>query len=123
MRRPRWLRIARGIAYGLLGTGIFLGLVVLAALVYLRSDSGRARVRKIAVQRVRESVPGFDFDHLGGNLTRSIVLEGVRIRDREGRDAVAADRIAVRYDLPALLSHTIRIHELRIEHVRVAAAP
>src|SRR5262245_48918090 len=107
-------RVLRRIAFVLLGIPIVLGIVLLVALGYLRSGPGRERLRGIVVRQVRASVPGFDVERLGGNLTRTLVLEHVRIRDAEGQDVIAAERIEVRYNLLALRSRTIQIDDLRI---------
>jgi autotransporter translocation and assembly factor TamB len=116
-------RLVRGVVYVMLGIPIVIGLVVLIALGYLRSGPGRARLRGIVVARVRASAPGFDVAHIGGNLTRTLVLEQVRLRDREGHDAITAERIEIRYNLLALRSRAIQIDELRVEKPVVRAEP
>ena len=61
--------------------------------------------------------------HLDGTLYSGLVLDDVEIDDREGRPAVRARRITVRYALLPLIRHSLQINELRVDALRVYARP
>ena len=116
-------KILRGIAWTALSLMTLVVVAVIVALLWARSDSGRARIRSIVLEQGRKSLPGLDVQRIGGDFTRSIELYGIRIRDHEGRDAVSVDRVAVRYNLLALLRHKIVVESLAVEHPVLVVRP
>ena len=92
-------KILRGIVWTLVSLLTLSCLVLVVALLWARSDSGRARIRSIVLGEARKSLPGLDVGAIGGDFTRTLELRDVRIRDTLGRDAVHVARIAIRYDL------------------------
>src|SRR5262249_59194317 len=70
VRRPRrGVRKALRIAgYVLLGIPLVVTTVVLAALLWVRTPSGRAQVRAIVLSQVRKTLPGLDVRAISGNL-------------------------------------------------------
>jgi hypothetical protein len=116
-------RILRGIAWTALSLVTLVAVAVVVALLWARSDSGRARIRSIVLEQGRKSLPGLDVERIGGDYTCSIELYGVRIRDHEGRDAVSVARVEVHYDLLALLRHKIVVDSLTVEHPALVMRP
>src|SRR5262245_8038668 len=96
-------RIARIAARILLGAMILVVTGAIVLILWARSESGRQHIRDIVVGESRRRLPGLEIGRLGGDLTRTIILEGVALRDRAGREAVHIDRVEARVDLRALL--------------------
>jgi autotransporter translocation and assembly factor TamB len=112
------------VAGWLLFVPICLGLLVAsAAVLYARTDAGRERIRKLAVAKARQSVPGLSIGFVGGDYVHDLWLRDVDVRDDQGTVAVHADRVAVRYRLWSLIHRTVAVHELDLDGVRIAAHP
>jgi len=105
---------------------ILIGLVAaaaLAALLWARTDAGRTSLRRLVLAHARRVVPGLDIARIRGDFSSWLVAEGIVVRDREGRVAVEAERVGLRFNLLALLRHRVAIEELRIEKVQVVGRP
>ncbi|MBK8479777.1 MAG: translocation/assembly module TamB [Proteobacteria bacterium] len=103
---------------GALGLGCVLlvsVLLLLAALGYARSSSGRARLRSLLVELVRQRLPGFQLGALGGDYLGSLVLQDVTVNDRLGGAAIQIGAVRLRYDLGGLLRRRLRIEQLVVE--------
>ncbi len=106
-------RIRRGALWAGSGLGVVLALGVRAVLILTNTPWGRDRVRGIVVQQVAEVVEGeVEVAALTGNLLGRFALEGVRLRDREGRPFVEAREVGVAYDLRGLLRRRVILTEL-----------
>src|SRR5262252_2980554 len=92
---------------------------VLIALLWARSERGRSRLRELVLTRVQATVPGLDVRRIGGDLTRSVVLEDVVVRDADGDEGLAARAVSARFNLLALLRRRLEIDELVIAEPRV----
>src|SRR5262249_44539450 len=86
-------KMVRAVLFLLLSLVTLTAVTTIVALLWARSDSGRARIRTIALTEARKTLPGLELGHVGGDFTRTLELDDVRIRDREGREAVRVDRI------------------------------
>jgi autotransporter translocation and assembly factor TamB len=110
--------------------GIVLAIVMIVALTgvaavihYARTDAGRERLRQLVLQKARASVPGLAIGRIGGDYVHDLVLEDVRIRDRQGRDAVQVDRLTARFSLVPLVRRKLFVRELLVERPRVLGRP
>jgi autotransporter translocation and assembly factor TamB len=103
--------------------GPLLAGIALASLglLYARTDAGRDHVRRAALAQARKVVPGLDVGRVEGDYVHDLRLVDVDVRDREGRAAVHADAVLVRFTLAPLLHHLVAVSELRIEGGRVRA--
>jgi translocation and assembly module TamB len=109
------MRRALRIAVWVVTMPVVLAVAVLSAVIlYARTDAGRARVRELVLARARRTIPGLEVAHVGGDYVHELWLDDVAILDAEGRRAVHADRIAVRFDLLALVRRTVHVRELRL---------
>src|SRR5262245_7369023 len=114
-------RLLREVVRILLGAAILVAVVALVVLLWARSDSGRRHVRDYAVGQSRRVLPGLEIGRIGGDLTRKLVLEHVRLRDRAGREAIHIDRVEARMDLLALPHREIRVEQLVLVRPRIDA--
>jgi autotransporter translocation and assembly factor TamB len=119
-------RVIRGLQVG----GAVLALIVLVALTglaavihYARTDGGRERLRKMVLAQARASLPGLAIGRIGGDYIHDLVLEDVRIRDRQGRDAVRVDRLTARFSLAPLVRRRLFVRELLVERPQVLGRP
>jgi autotransporter translocation and assembly factor TamB len=108
------LGIIRRVATGLLAVVAAALLILSGGLLYLRTEGGAARLRAAILPKLQERVPGLDIGRIGGNLTRDIVLDDVRVRDEDGGDAVYVKRIELRMNLLALASHKLDVERLAL---------
>lgn len=112
--------------------GLALALVVLVALAatygpaaLMSSDTVRARIEAELSARFAARVEVGARPHLAFVPRPRLVLEGARLRDRDGTWTLAATRISARLDLSDLLVGEIRLAEARLEGgtLRLASAP
>jgi translocation and assembly module TamB len=90
---------------------VLVGVVVLNGTYY-----GRERVRRLALDGVRDMVNGeLMVGRIDGNLLDRFDLVDVSITDREGRPFLTADRVRVRVALAPLLSKRIIIRSLDLD--------
>lgn len=120
MARTRARKLARGLAW----TALWLvGLALLAALVlvlWARSESGRRAIVARLLPGLQERLAGtLHIGALEGDLSRTLVLRDVELRDADGEVAVRVARLSVSYDLQGLVSHTLAIDELVLEGAMV----
>src|SRR5262249_17994891 len=110
-------------AWTLLSLLTLVCLIVLVGLLWARSDSGREKIRTFVLRKAHETLPGLEIGRIGGDFTRTVVLFEVEIRDTEGRAAVRVARLAVRYDLAALVHRTLRIESVTLEDPALLVRP
>ncbi len=122
-RRRRWRRGLRALVLALVIIPLVAVGLAGSALLVARTEWGRERLRRLVLAQARSSIPGLELGHIGGGYLRDLTLDGVVIRDRQGRRAVRVERIAIRYDLLPLLRRVIAIRELRVVSPRVIARP
>ena len=116
-------RVAR-IAGWTIGLALALGTVIVCvAIIYARTDRGRATVRALALAQARKTVPGLQIGSIDGDYIHELSLRDVELRDDRGRPAVHVGRISARYRLAALLRRTVSVSELRIEGVSIEGRP
>ena len=100
-----------------------LGLALLAALVlvlWARSESGRRSLLARVLPDVQERLDGtVRIGALEGDLTRTLVLRDVEVRDADGEVAVRIDRLSATYDLLGLLGHKLTVEDLVVEGAKV----
>jgi len=90
-------------------------LLVLIVFVLLQTDFGRGIVRDIAVDALNGGIQGkVEVERLGGFLPFDVRLEGVTIRDPEGRTALAIDEVAADLHPLDLLSSRVHLSDIRI---------
>ena len=93
-----------------------VGLVLLAALVlvlWARSESGRRALLARVLPGAQKLIDGtLRLGALEGNLTRTLVLRDVELRDRDGVVALRIARLSLRYDLLDLLHHRLSVDDL-----------
>jgi autotransporter translocation and assembly factor TamB len=122
-RRSRAVRVLRGIAMTLVAVPIALAMVAIGALLWARSDSGRARLRRLVLTQARKRIPGLELGRIEGDYTRTITLRDLAVRDPEGRTAVAVDQVALRFNLLALVHKRIDVAALDVVHPRLLSRP
>ena len=115
------MRIVRMAAKIVLGAVLLAAIGALAVLLWARTESGRRTVRGVALDQTRHVLPGLEIGRVGGNLTRDLVLEDVRLRDRAGREAIYVERVEARLDLLALLDREVKVERLLLVRPRVDA--
>src|SRR5215470_14732768 len=109
----RWL-LRLVIALVLLGL-----LLVVGAILALRTDPGRAFVLARAIEAIDGALDArVSIGRLHGPVLRSLVLEDVRIRTG-GRTFAEVPRIELAYGLLPLLGGTVRIDRLVLDRPRI----
>src|SRR5690348_3674720 len=79
---------------------------LVALLLYAHTNRGQRRILNAIVPRVQQSLSGrLTVGRLSGNLTRELVLNDVRLYDREGELAISIRRLHATYELSSLLQH------------------
>ncbi|HVR62216.1 MAG TPA: hypothetical protein VMU50_09980, partial [Polyangia bacterium] len=116
----RVARVAGAVVLGLLALA---AAAVSAAFIYARTEVGREQVRQLVLGQARAHVPGLRIGHVGGDYVHDLILDDVSVVDDSGRTAVAVARLSARYDLLALLRHTVAVRELRVEGARLVVRP
>ncbi len=115
------LKVVGGVVLGLLVAVI---VAVAGGWAYLRTPRGRDRVIALALTRLREHVPGgIKVARVEGDLTRGLVLHGVELDDRDGRLAIAIERLEVRYELRPLVTRRLIVQRLDASGVLVVSRP
>jgi uncharacterized protein involved in outer membrane biogenesis len=100
----------------LAGIAVLLVILVVGGIVFTGTYYGRERVRRIALDAVRDMVNGeVHVGRIEGNLLDRFELVDVSITDTEGRPFLVADRISARLSLSALLSKQIVINAIELD--------
>ncbi len=110
----------------LASVAVFLLLVLVGIVVLNGTYYGRERVRRLALDVVRDLVNGeVTVGRIEGNLLDRFDLVDVSITDEDGRPFLTADRIRARIALAPLLSKRIIVRALELERpvVTLARAP
>jgi translocation and assembly module TamB len=105
---------------------VLLLLALVAAVVLNGTYYGRERVRRLALDAVRDMVNGeVMVGRIDGNLLDRFSLLDVSITDQEGRPFLTADRVRIRVALAPLLSKRIIIRSLDLDRpvVTLSRAP
>ncbi len=118
-RLPRPLRLA-GLALAL-GLGL-LALAAAAGLAFLHSAAGRDwALGLLGRELLARGEVVLAYREVRGSLLGTLELEGLTLA-REGRELFAADELALRPNLPALLGGRVRLGLLRLVRPRVELA-
>ena len=101
--------------------GVLVSVVIIASVAVIgiaaRTDFGRERVRRFALQQLRGVSHGrLHVDRIDGNLLGRFTLVGVSIVDSSGAPFVKAQQLAARVSLTQLFGQ--RIHLSDIELIR-----
>ena len=118
-KTPRWRRWLRRMVLVLSVLLLVLLLLVGGLLYSLRLEGVQARVLPLVLEQLKPLLPGLSLGSLRGTVTEGVVLERVVLKDRFGGDAIALERLELRYDLWALLRREVRVKEVRIKGPRV----
>ncbi|HWE30521.1 MAG TPA: hypothetical protein VHB97_21085, partial [Polyangia bacterium] len=95
---------------------------LLTVVIAGRTEWGHRKILGIALPEIQKQLAGhLKIGSIGGDLTRGLTLRDVEIDDVEHRPAVRIEALTVRYDLLALVHHTIDLTELRAERAWVHA--
>lgn len=93
-----------------------LAIAFVSVLVLTRTDWGRERVRRFALNQLEGIFHGrVTIGRVTGNLLTGATLEAVAIRDTAGQPFVAAERISARYNILQLLTKKIDLRNVQIE--------
>ena len=115
MERSGAARVARGAVRVILGTLTVLVVLVVVALLALRTEWGGSLVRQFALPQINATLSGrlelADFRY----RWRSLELRGVVLRDPEGAKVVELQRAWVSFSPLALLRNRIDVREVRLE--------
>ena len=96
----------------LLGLGLLLVVVVVAGVVYTRSENFNRWVREQAVALVNESIRGtFSVERLEGSIWRRLTLINVALR-HEGVEILRVPRVDVAFSLLPLFRSRLEISEI-----------
>ncbi len=111
----------RTIGWSLAGLLILLIVIVVAALIYLRTDSFRRfAIREIVKQADQATGGRTEIDRLDFKLSALTAnLYNITLRGTEGPDQpplLHADKLTVRAKIVSILHHQISLRELLIEH-------
>jgi autotransporter translocation and assembly factor TamB len=124
------MAVDKRIIRGLKVAGLVLAIIVIVVLTgvagvihYARTDGGRERLRNIVLKEAQASIPGLAIGRIGGDFVHDLVLEDVRIRDNQGRDAVKVDRLTARFSLVPLVRGRLFLRELLVERPQVLGRP
>ena len=118
-QRPRWLRWLRGTFIGL-GISVAVLVALVAGLLFaLGRPAVQDRVVPIALDQLSGILPGLKIDRLRGPILGELIVEGLTLKDRFGGEAIAAQRLELRYDLWALARGVIRVEKLNIVGPRI----
>jgi len=113
--RPR-RRLLRWLVRGLLGLLALVVVVVAGVLIYVQTPAGSARVLAIGVRAANEAIAGKltagSLELHGGH----IVLRDVTLETPDGERVAHVDLLEVRAALLALVSKTVHLRLVRIEH-------
>ena len=100
----------------LAGITALVVIVLVGAIILNGTYYGRERVRRFALDAIREMVNGeVMVGRIDGNLLDRFDLVDVTITDRDGREFLVADRIRARIALSALFSRRIEIRSIELE--------
>ncbi len=111
----------RRVVVGLLVVlAILIGGSAIAFMVATRTNWGRERVRRIAVDKVRSAIDGtFNVQRIDGRLPGHLVLHGVSLAERDGSDFLRIREITARLAWRNLFSRQIDLSDVRLQGVRL----
>lgn len=116
-RAPSRLRKVARISGIVLGS--LIGLVVLVlvtAVLVIRSDWGHRRILAIALPQVEKILTGkLTVGRLDGDVLHWLALRDVELTDAEGHPAARVKSVEARYNLLALLSRTLHVTSVKLE--------
>src|SRR3954452_22507350 len=115
-------KLARAAAWLVLAV---VGVALTGALVMVlwgRSDAGRRAILARVLPGVQERLAGtLRIGALQGDLTHTLVLRDVELRDSDGDVAIRVARVAVSYDLTGLVRHQLTIEDVVVDGAVVHA--
>src|SRR5262245_10600326 len=117
------MRVLRALAWGLLVVVTAAAALLLALVLFVRSEAGRRVIVSIALPKIREQLTGrVEVGRLEGNVIRNIILYDIAVYDVEGGEAVRVKRLSLRWSPLALATRRrVHVNEARAEGVRVRA--
>jgi hypothetical protein len=118
-RRPLWRRLLRGTLLALVWTLIIALIVVAATIDILRKPGGRAFLRDQVLAQTKAMLPGLRIAHIGGSYTDSLLLEGVRLDDRDGKPALGLERLRLLFEPTALGDRTVHVKLIELYRPRI----
>src|SRR5687767_4425287 len=96
-------------------TGVAL-LLGLSGILWLRSDSGRERIRHRIAEWSRHNIRGeLTIATISGSLLGNVTLQKVALRDRRGRGVMTARAVYAKYALGSLLWGRPRIDRVIVD--------
>lgn len=100
-------------------TAVFVAAVVaiafVAVLVLSRTDWGRERVRRFAMNQLQGILHGqVSIGRISGNLLNGATIEHLAIRDSAGQPFFAAERVSARYSVLELLTRRIDLRSVNL---------
>lgn len=97
------------------GAGVVLLLLAAGIGVLTMTDFGRERVRLFGLGELESRIQGqAEIARVRGNLLTGATLEGVSIRDREGRPFLSADTVSLRYSIRSLFQKHLVLSDVRL---------
>jgi len=115
MPAPRWpLRVLVYLGRAVLWIVLLVAVVAMGVLDLMRRPAGQEWVRGLALAETSKILPGLRVGRIGGDLTGSLELDNVVLKDRFGGEAIAVRGVRLRYDVMALLKRGV-IHVERVE--------
>ncbi len=115
----RFLRIV-GVVLGLLVATVVA--VVVAGLLYLRTDAGNRQLLAFLLPRIQPDHGQIVVGAFHSDLANGAVIEGVEVRDAEGRALVHLDRAEVSWRLGGLPGRKLIFPEARLTGLAVVLA-
>ena len=114
--------VAKVIGWTALAALLLVVSTLLTAVIVGRTEWGHRKILGIALPEIQKQLAGhLKIGSIGGDLTHGLVVRNVEIDDVEHRPAVRIEALTVRYDVLALVHHTIDLTELKAEHAWVHA--
>lgn len=116
----RGLRWTKRIVLGLLA---LIVLVVVGALVFIHTDSGRDEIRSIANKQLATMFTGGgSIGKVEGSPFGDLVLRDVVINGPDGKPAISAKRVSVAVGLFNLIKHDVKLKEVTADDVDIKVA-
>lgn len=119
-RRPFWLRLVRGIGktIGVLVGATLLCVSLIALAIHIPSVQRRlvATMNEIVTNAINFDV---NVGYVYISWLDTIVMKDVHINDRLGHPMIAVRDLRVRFDIPSLLNHTIKVRAAYLDEASV----